>query len=276
MKKIISISALLFHLLANVCAGQKAVLPAAPNHFIVIAHRGDHTIHPENTLEAFEAAIKNGVDYVEVDLRTTKDGRLVLMHDASVKRMTGIDGNIKDLTRKQIKKLNIASKNSNTDKTYRIPDFVSVLRLCKGRINIYLDFKDADVAKTFRMIKQEGMEKQVIVYLNNEQHYKAWQVIAPQMPLITSMPENISPSELSTWLASKQINSVDDANNAEQVEVLKKQGIALWMDEKRDNNCKETLPVTCSWQDAINMGATGIQTDHPEALIRFLKTKNLR
>src|ERR1700729_4020868 len=62
---------------------QTAPLPESKHKFIVIAHRGDHVDVPENTIAAFENGIKNDVDYVEIDLRTSKDSVLVIMHDAT-------------------------------------------------------------------------------------------------------------------------------------------------------------------------------------------------
>ena len=55
-------------------------LPTAKNKIIVIAHRGDHTMAPENSLLSIQNAIDDGVDYVELDIRTTQDSQLVLMH----------------------------------------------------------------------------------------------------------------------------------------------------------------------------------------------------
>jgi glycerophosphoryl diester phosphodiesterase len=55
-----------------------------------------------------------------------------------------------------------------------VPEFKEVLALCKGKINIYLDFKEADVAETWREIKAAGMEKHVVVYLNKEAQYQQW------------------------------------------------------------------------------------------------------
>ncbi|MDQ2864369.1 MAG: glycerophosphodiester phosphodiesterase family protein, partial [Bacteroidota bacterium] len=88
-------------------AAQSLPLPAAKHKLVVIAHRGSHLKVPENTLAAYDNAIKGGADYVEIDLRTTKDGHLVIMHDASVTRMTGRHGNIKDLNYSDIKELRI-------------------------------------------------------------------------------------------------------------------------------------------------------------------------
>src|SRR5689334_494624 len=68
------------------------------NKLIIIAHRGDHTAAPENTLKAFQDAISTGVDYVEVDVRSSRDGELVVMHDATVNRMTDAKGRVEEFT----------------------------------------------------------------------------------------------------------------------------------------------------------------------------------
>src|SRR5215510_8556699 len=57
---------------------------AQPRRVVAIAHRGEHLHHPENTIPAFEEAIRLGADYIEVDVRTTSDGKLVLSHDGNV------------------------------------------------------------------------------------------------------------------------------------------------------------------------------------------------
>ena len=126
---------------------------------MVIAHRGNHVKVPENTVASVNEAILCGADYVEVDLRTTKDGRLVISHDASVDRMTNGKGKVRDLPFEAIEKLKVGA---DSNAAYRIPAFEDVLHACKGRINIYLDFKDADPAAAYRQIKAAHMEKQVV------------------------------------------------------------------------------------------------------------------
>ena len=108
-----------------------APLPETKYKLVVIAHRGNHIKVPENTLESVKAAIKSGADYVEIDLRTTKDGQLVIHHDATVDRMTNGTGNVKDLTLAEIQQLSVAGKNKPAKKTYRITTFSDVLKACK-------------------------------------------------------------------------------------------------------------------------------------------------
>ena len=65
---------------------------------IVVAHRGDWRNAPENSLQAIENCIKMGVDMVEIDIRETKDGQLILMHDETIDRTTTGTGKVTDLT----------------------------------------------------------------------------------------------------------------------------------------------------------------------------------
>jgi glycerophosphoryl diester phosphodiesterase len=76
----------------------------------VAAHRGDSYCFYENTMEAFEAAVRAGADMIETDVRMTKDGQLVLMHDASAKRTAGIDVVIAEMTLSDVKQLNVGSE----------------------------------------------------------------------------------------------------------------------------------------------------------------------
>src|SRR5690606_14506849 len=124
------------------------------------------------------------VDYVELDLRTTKDGRLVLSHNETVDSKTNGRGRVKDLTWNEISKL----ETKGTDgKVYRIPAFSEVLAVCKGKINIYLDFKEADVNQVYKQIRAAGMEQNILVYSNNANQYLAWRRIAPKIPQIGSL-----------------------------------------------------------------------------------------
>ena len=126
------------------------VLPA-PRHggVYVVAHRGAHIGIPENTLAAYEAAIDIGVDFVEIDLRTTQDGRIVSVHNKEIDSYVtnGMQGLVSEMTLDQLKQLDIGSRISPQWSDERIPTFEEILELCKGRVGIYLDLKDASVGQ---------------------------------------------------------------------------------------------------------------------------------
>src|SRR6202034_2428866 len=109
---------------------------------------------PENTLASLEKAIEIGCDYVELDVRRTKDGVLVLMHDASVNRMTNGKGRIEDLTFDEIHKLNIRVKTAAVPDGLKMPTFDEFLERAKGRMKLYVDHKKAPPAEVLALIEK--------------------------------------------------------------------------------------------------------------------------
>ncbi|HJP64518.1 MAG TPA: glycerophosphodiester phosphodiesterase family protein [Mucilaginibacter sp.] len=247
--------------------------PPARHPFIVISHRGDHVKYPENTLEGYAEAIKNEADYVEIDLRTTKDGELVSMHDGTVNRMTEGKGNVKDMTLAEIEQLHVKSRDSLGKATYRVPTFKQILDLCKDKIYIYIDFKNADASLTYDMLKQYGMEKQVLVYINNPQQFTDWRNTAPDMPLMVSLPGNVKDETAMKAFIDKTKPDILDGNwkeyTKEMVSSAMAMGLTVWPDIQSANESQD-------WEQALAKGFTGLQTDHPADLVRFLKSKGLR
>ena len=245
-------------------------LPASKNGLVVIAHRGDHTKVPENTIAAFKNAIRSGADYVEVDLRTSKDGYLVVHHDATVDRMTNGNGNVKDLPLEEIRKLKVTDKDKGK-KTYQIPLFSEVLKTCKGKINIYLDFKDAEVVAAMKEIRTAGMEEQVVVYVNSVPQYKEWRKVAPSVPLITSAIEEVkTKDQLAFFLSQGTIEVLDNLYEKDMVATANEYGAAVWLDAQHEDE-NET-----DWKKVVELGVQGIQTDNPGRLVNFLNKNGLR
>ena len=253
---------------------QPNAAPKAKHHFIVIAHRGDHLIYPENTLAAYAEAIKNEADYVEIDLRTTKDSALVSMHDATVNRMTNGKGAIKDMTLHEIEQLQVKG-NDSLDKTiYRVPTFEQIIALCKDKIFIYIDFKQASAAVTYAMLKKYGMEKQVLVYINGIQQLIDWRAAAPDMPLMLSTPNSVKDAAgLKTFINQAKPDMLDGSwkeYTSEMVAIATEMNLPVWPDAQS----REEGPHI--WDQAIAKGLTGLQTDHPATLVEFLKEKGIR
>jgi len=243
--------------------GTLSPLPAVRNGFVVISHRGNHVKVPENTIASIQEAIRVGADYVEIDLRTTKDGHLVLSHDATVDRMTDGKGKVRDLSFEEIEKLKVGK---DEQAMYRIPAFRDVLKVCKGSVNIYLDFKDADVGETFRQIKAAGMEKQVVVYLNRTEQYAQWKKVAPAMPLMGSLPEEVkTPEQFRRWSDHTPLEVLDNVYDTVLQMIAREKGIALWLDVESAGEG----PVL--WDKTLAWNIQGLQTDHPEALVEYLQ-----
>jgi len=136
------------------------------NGVYVIAHRGAHEGIPENSLPAYQKAIDLGCDFVEIDVRTTKDGKFVSVHNSTIDNyVTGKTGNVNDLTLAELKMLDIGEKQGEEWKNLRIPTFEEILQLCKNEIGIYLDLKDAPVPELMELIRKYNMENDVVWYI---------------------------------------------------------------------------------------------------------------
>ena len=249
-------------------------VPRLRHKFIVIAHRGDHTIYPENTLQAYGQAIKKGADYIEIDLRTTSDGELVSLHDATVTRMAGGKGLIRDMTLEQVESLKISVKNNPDTALYRIPTFDQILKLCRHKIHLYIDFKEADATVTYQMLKQYHMEKEALVYINRPSQFIDWRKSNPGMPLMVSLPDSVKNLEAMKSFISKYHPDVLDGNysgyDSTMVSYAKSVNLKVWPD------VQSPAEGPAVWDKAIALGFTGLQTDNPPALIKYLKDKGLR
>jgi glycerophosphoryl diester phosphodiesterase len=75
----------------------------------IFAHRGASAYAPENTLAAFELALRQGADAIELDAKLTRDGHIVVIHDQTVDRTTEGRGRVKDMTLAELRKLDAGS-----------------------------------------------------------------------------------------------------------------------------------------------------------------------
>ena len=131
------------------------------------AHRGFMSLAPENTEPALELAGMCGATAVEFDVRMTKDGKLILMHDPSVTRMTNGKGKVRDKTYESISKLKInGGKNAKKFKNLRVCTFEKALKICrKYGMSAHVELKAEGnakrrkkfVRKVYKTLKRYGM-----------------------------------------------------------------------------------------------------------------------
>jgi glycerophosphoryl diester phosphodiesterase len=123
-----------------------------PHRPLSAAHRGYSTRFPENTLRAYRQAIELGVDMIECDVNLTRDGQLVMMHDATLDRTTTGAGRVSGLTLEEIQRLDAGVKFSREFAGERVPTTEETLRLFK-EAGIYscIEVKGADVAEAKRI-----------------------------------------------------------------------------------------------------------------------------
>lgn len=117
----------------------------------ITAHRGDCSAAPENTLAAFELAIENGADIIELDVRQTKDGEIVVMHDESLKRVCGVNKKVGKLTYDELMKYSPGKKyrgpNEELYREEKIPTLQEVIDLVGDRAKLNIELKPANTDK---------------------------------------------------------------------------------------------------------------------------------
>jgi glycerophosphoryl diester phosphodiesterase len=162
------------------------------------AHRGEHLRHPENSLPAIQAAIDAGIDYVELDIQTTSDGHLVLMHDRTVNRMTNGKGPVDSMTLAEIEKLDLGVKFPGQFPGLRVPTFDEALELAKGHIGIYVDTKNATPKGLVDAIERHDMGKHVMFWSEHPDFLKQTSDLQPDWVL---MPEAFNAQNVRTLAA---------------------------------------------------------------------------
>ncbi len=133
----------------------------------VVGHRGNVKHTPENTIPAFVKAIELGVDLIEMDVRQTKDGELVILHDITVNRTTDGHGNVFDMTLSEIKKLDAGSWFGDEFKGTRIPTLKEALDTIKDKALPDIDFKGGDPQILVELLRNEGLLGKITMYCGN-------------------------------------------------------------------------------------------------------------
>lgn len=236
------------------------------NKIYVIAHRGAHQGIPENSLPAYQKAIDLGCDFVEIDVRTTKDGKFVSVHNSTIDNYTTAKkGSVKDLTLAELKSVDIGEKLGEEWKNTRIPTFEEILDLCKGKIGVYLDLKDAPVPELMSIIRKYNMENDIIWYIPYP-YLMELENVDSLFGNSFIMPDPQNEKKLKSMLAKLKPNVVaTDLGELTQRFVAEshKSGAMVFVDEKDGSKAE--------WEKIISWGTDGIQTDKPDELIGFLK-----
>ena len=244
------------------------VSEGASKKIVVISHRGEHLHHPENTMAAFQAAIDAGADYFELDVRTTSDSKFVIMHDSTLDRTTNGSGEVHKHTFDEIRALDAGAKFSPSFAGTKVPTLDEALDLAHGKINVYVDTKYADPQQLIDTIVRHDMQNHVVIYGNPFFLYEVHKI----QPTLRVMPETVSPDicKLFVRAMQPQVLAFDASDFKEGVIDCAKQANALiYVDRLGDADNPD------AWQKAIDLGASGIQTNLPAELAAFLRMHNM-
>ena len=232
-----------------------------------IAHRGasGRGLAPENTLAAFEKALSIGVDMLEIDVRVTSDGQLIVLHDPSLDRTTDREGIVREMVLEEIRQADAGDGE-------RVPILREVFDLARHRAPILLEIKSDFIAElVVQAIAEAEFSEQVVVQSFNPQTIERVKRLAPHLPsslLIGELPTTpsrfrarrlvsqvleIGANTLSIWHATLTPSLIEE---------MRKRGIAVWA---------WTVDEEIAMRDLAMMGVQGLVTNYPDVLNNVLE-----
>ncbi|MCZ6674663.1 MAG: glycerophosphodiester phosphodiesterase family protein [Verrucomicrobia bacterium] len=250
-----------FLCLSQTSRGNKTGILAGPLGSVVsIAHRGAVVPeYPENTLMAFRKAMQAGSEVVEIDLRSSKDGEIVILHDSTLDRTTNGTGPVSDYTLTELKRLDAGMGE-------RIPTYSEVLQLVSStNAQLLLDLKVTslpELTKIVRLTEKHGHVLNVIAAVRSLEELKDIQSLNPNLRTLAFIPER---EDIETYSkAGVDIIRLwpdwirEDPNLVKKVHSL---GNTVWTTSMKAKN--EEL------KELIGYGVNGLFTDFPEMVSRM-------
>ncbi len=250
---------------------------------LVIAHRGGAGLSPENTLFAFNRSVELGVDMLELDLRTTIDGELVVIHDAQVKRTTEGTGVVAAMTFDEIKKLDAGFRWTNDGgktfpfrgKDIKIPTLREVFEAFPDiKINIEPKYETPSPVKPLcDLIKEFRRTDKVIVGTFQDE------VLQDFRQTCKGVATSASPSEVSFFLAKYKLGLSESYSPEMQVlQIPEKLGSLQivtgdYIKAAHERNLDIhvwTIDDIADMKRLIEIKADGIMTNYPDRLLELL------
>lgn len=251
------------------------MLDASSSTVLVAAHRAAHKEFPENSLEAIRKSIELGVDIIEIDVKVSKDGVPFLMHDRTMNRTTTGKGDPEELTWEELQQFNIVDKGKTT--SLKIPALEDALELADGKILVDLDLKTERIERVIEIVKKT--DTQEIVFFFDSDYSILSAVRNADKELM------IMPRAYSTAMADSAIMLFDPPMvhidfsfyTSECVQLIKSSSARVWInalgecdEDIRNGKTKRAL------KRLLSEGATIVQTDEPELLLKTLDRSGRR
>lgn len=268
----------------RVSAIRAALLDTGDHSTLVIAHRGHHHTAPENSIASIEDAIAIGAHMVELDIRKTSDGVLVLMHDSKINRTTTGSGKISSMSIADLKNIQLTHGIRPTGQ--HIPTLDEVFTAVRGRIMINPDLKSASLEEVVEAARKANMLdhclfKFPLPKLNPKQI--AWLKANPDvlfMPIVANHKEAmLAVNELKCPAMELVFSGSADwrVDDQAMLKTLARHPVRLWVntldDRPRGSNLGDRAyagGASDVYRRLIDLGYTMIQSDLPEEVIRSL------
>ncbi len=241
---------------------------------LIAAHRAMHTKYPENSLAAIRHSFNSGIDIIEIDIRTTKDGKLVLMHDGTVDRTTNGEGKVKGFTFAELQKFDLDSDDPNH---YKVPLAEDAFNLVQGKIMVDLDIKDVYIKHLVELVHKTDTEKQVLFF---DSDFAVLDSVLLLDSTLMLMPRAHSFEEVKMIIEKYHppVIHIDPSFYTEEVvSTIKASGARVWINALGFADAKALIGlVDTGYSPLVDGGANIIQTDYPLTLHEYLIERNLR
>lgn len=231
----------------------------------VIAHRGASAYAPENTFAAFDKALALGAHEAELDVHLSRDGQVVVIHDATVDRTTGGAGAVASLTLAQLKGLDAGAWFSAEFAGQRIPALGEVLERYRGRLHLHIELKPKSEAVAERvadLVRGHGMAESVTVISFHRGLVEHLRESAPEIPaglLVQRAAEADTRRAVAKGLTA--IYARGDSLTVDSVRQLREQGLAVFAWDVQNE--------AEMWR-LVAVGVDGVALDFPDRLVEYL------
>ena len=219
-----------------------------------IGHRGAAGHAAENTIAAIRKGISLGVDFVEVDVQRTRDGRLVVMHDERVDRTTDGTGLISAMTWDEVRRLDAGDGEG-------VPGVEAVLAEASGRVGVMLEVKAAGIgADLYRAVAMAEFSGPVIYasFLHAEiVAIRRIDPLARTMALVECVPA--SGAGLARDAKAQMVGLNHEFASADSMATLHEAGVEVWV---------YTVNEPEMIRRAVDVGADGVISDYPERVAK--------
>lgn len=248
---------------------------ASSDYVMVAAHRASHKEHPENSISAIKHAIELGVDIVELDVKTTRDGIPVLMHDGTVDRTTNGNGRLEDYTLAELKELRLKRPDGSLSDE-AIPTFEEALKVIHGNIMVDIDLKTDNVGPIVETVRRTGTNSHVFYF---DSDYDVLHNILSMEEYSMIMPRAYSyeMADSALCLFSPQVVHIDPSFYTPEVtKLISNRDTRIWINALGIPDAMiRKGDVEKAMINLLQHNANIIQTDEPEILLKYLKSKGL-
>ena len=230
----------------------------------IVCHKGANEYGPENTYAAAQRCIDWGVDYVEIDVRTSKDGVFYLLHDETLERTSNGHGPIAQRTAAEIEQLDAGSWFDPRFADQRVPRLEEFLRWIKGKAKVYLDVKAADPQQIVDLIHAVGMADDVFFWSGSDRWALALRAIAPHFALKINVK---TVADVVRAYEEYQANIVEvglEQMTPALQSACQERGIKVMIYEQQKN--------LAAFRAILDWGAEMINLNHADAFLDVLRT----